>query len=144
MPVVRATRRVHFSAAHRLFRSDWSDERNAEVFGDCSNPSWHGHNYELEVIVEGRVDAETGFVMDLKRLKDVLEARVLSDVDHRNLNSEVEWLSGVNPTAENLAVAVWHRIVHAVPEGVRLAKVVIHETPRNSAEYFGPEEDAGP
>lgn len=144
MPVVRATRRVHFSAAHRLFRSDWSDERNAEVFGDCSNPSWHGHNYELEVTVEGRVDAETGFVMDLKRLKDVLEARVLSDVDHRNLNSEVEWLSGVNPTAENLAVAVWDRIVHAVPEGVRLAKVVIHETPRNSAEYFGPEENARP
>ncbi len=144
MPVVRATRRVHFSAAHRLFRSDWSDERNAEVFGDCSNPSWHGHNYELEVTVEGRVDAETGFVMDLKRLKDVVEARVLLDVDHRNLNSEVEWLSGVNPTAENLAVAVWHRIVHAVPEGVRLAKVVIHETPRNSAEYFGPEENDEP
>ncbi len=144
MPVVRATRRVHFSAAHRLFRSDWSDERNAEVFGDCSNPSWHGHNYELEVTVEGCVDTETGFVMDLKRLKDMLEARVLSDVDHRNLNSEVEWLSGVNPTAENLAVAVWDRIIHAVPEGVRLAKVVIHETPRNSAEYFGPEENAGP
>ena len=144
MPVVRATRRVHFSAAHRLFRSDWSDERNAEVFGDCSNPSWHGHNYELEVTVEGCVDTETGFVMDLKRLKDMLEARVLSDVDHRNLNSEVEWLSGVNPTAENLAVAVWDRIIHAVPEGVRLAKVVIHETPRNSAEYFGIEENAGP
>ena len=144
MPVVRATRRVHFSAAHRLFRSDWSDERNAEVFGDCSNPSWHGHNYELEVTVEGCVDTETGFVMDLKRLKDMLETRVLSDVDHRNLNSEVEWLSGVNPTAENLAVAVWDRIIHAVPEGVRLAKVVIHETPRNSAEYFGPEENAGP
>ena len=144
MPVVRATRRVHFSAAHRLFRPDWSDERNVEVFGDCSNPSWHGHNYELEVTVEGSVDAETGFVMDLKRLKDVLEARVLSDVDHRNLNNEVEWLSGMNPTAENLAVAIWDRIVHAVPEGVRLAKVVIHETPRNSAEYSGPEENARP
>ena len=144
MPVVRATRRVHFSAAHRLFRPDWSDERNAEVFGDCSNPSWHGHNYELEVTVEGSVDAETGFVMDLKRLKDVLEARVLSDVDHRNLNNEVEWLSGMNPTAENLAVAIWDRIVHAVPEGVRLAKVVIHETPRNSAEYSGAEENARP
>ena len=144
MPVVRATRRVHFSAAHRLYRPDWSDERNAEVFGDCSNPSWHGHNYELEVTVEGRVDTETGFVMDLKGLKEVLEARVLSHVDHRNLNSEVEWLSGVNPTAENLAVAIWDRIVHAVPEGVRLAKVVIHETPRNSAEYFGPEGNAGP
>ena len=144
MPVVRATRRVHFSAAHRLYRSDWSDERNAEVFGDCSNPSWHGHNYELEVTVEGRVDTETGFVMDLKRLKDVLENRILSDVDHRNLNSEVEWLSGVNPTAENLVVAIWDRIVHVVPEGVRLARVVIHETPRNSAEYFGPAENAGP
>ncbi len=82
--------------------------------------------------------------MDLKRLKEVLEARVLSHVDHRNLNSEVEWLSGVNPTAENLAVAVWDRIIHAVPEGVRLAKVVIHETPRNSAEYSGPEENARP
>ena len=144
MPVVRATRRVHFSAAHRLFRPDWSDERNVEVFGDCSNPSWHGHNYELEVTVEGSVDAETGFVMDLKRLKDVLEARVLSDVDHRNLNNEVEWLSGMNPTAENLAVAIWDRIVRAVPEGVRLAKVVVHETPRNSAEYFGPEPNAEP
>jgi len=144
MPVVLATRRVHFSAAHRLFRSDGSDERNAEVFGDCSNPSWHGHNYKLEVTVEGCVDTETGFVMDLKRLKDMLEARVLSDVDHRNLNTEVEWLSGANPTAENLAVAVWDRIIHAVPEGVRLTKVVIHETPRNSAEYFGPEENAGP
>ena len=144
MPLVRATRRAHFSAAHRLFRSDWTDERNAEVFGDCANPSWHGHNYELEVTVEGRVDAETGFVMDLKRLKEVLEARVLSDVDHRNLNSEVEWLSDVNPTAENLAVAIWDRLVHAVPAGVRLAKVVIHETPRNCAEYSGPEENARP
>ena len=132
MPLVRATRRVHFSAAHRLFRSDWTDERNAEVFGDCANPSWHGHNYELEVTVEGPVDTETGFVMDLKRLKEALEAQVLSDVDH------------LNPTAENLAVAIWGRIVHAVPEGVRLAKVVVHETPRNSAEYSGPEENVGP
>ena len=136
MPLVRATRRVHFSAAHRLFRSDWTDERNAEVFGDCANPSWHGHNYELEVTVEGPVDTETGFVMDLKRLKEALEAQVLSDVDHRNLNSEVEWLAGVNPTAENLAVAI--------PEGVRLAKVVVHETPRNSAEYSGAKENVGP
>ena len=144
MPLLRATRRVHFSAAHRLFRSDWTDERNAEVFGDCANPSWHGHNYELEVTVEGPVDTETGFVMDLKRLKEVLEAQVLSDVDHRNLNSEVEWLAGVNPTAENIAVAIWGRIVHAVPEGVRLAKGVVHETPRNSAAYSGPEENVGP
>ncbi len=106
MPVVRATRRVHFSAAHRLYRPDWSDERNAEVFGDCSNPNWHGHNYELEVTVEGAVDPETGFVMDLKQLKQVLERRVLSDVDHRNLNREVAWLADVNPTTENLVVAI--------------------------------------
>ena len=144
MPVVRATRRVHFSAAHRLFRSDWSDERNAEVFGDCSNPNWHGHNYELEVTVEGPVDPDTGFVMDLKHLKEVLERGVLSDVDHRNLNLEVEWLSGVNPTTENLTVAIWDQVVHALPEGVRLAKVVLHETLRNSAEYSGPEESTGP
>ena len=144
MPVVQVTRRVHFSAAHRLYRPDWSDERNAEVFGDCSNPSWHGHNYELEVTVEGPVDTDTGFGMDLKCLKDVLENRVLADVDHRNLNSEVEWLADVNPTTENLVVAIWDRVVHAVPEGVRLAKVVLHETPRNSAEYCGPEENTGP
>ncbi len=142
MPVVRATRRVHFSAAHRLYRPDWSDERNAEVFGDCSNPNWHGHNYELEVTVEGAVDPETGFVVDLKQLKQVLERRVLSDVDHRNLNREVAWLADVNPTTENLVVAIWDRIVDAMPEGVKLANVVIHETPRNSAQYSGPEENA--
>jgi 6-pyruvoyltetrahydropterin/6-carboxytetrahydropterin synthase len=140
MPIVRATRRVHFSAAHRLFRPDWSDERNAEVFGDCSNPNWHGHNYELEVTVEGPVDPETGFVMDLKVLKDVLEDRVVRDVDHKNLNNEVAWLEGTNPSTENLAVAVWDRIADGLPDGVCLAKVTVHETPRNSVEYLGPTE----
>ena len=143
MHEVRATRRVHFSAAHRLYRPEWSDERNAEVFGDCSNPNWHGHNYELSVTVEGPVDPETGFVMDLKQLKAVLEDRVVSDVDHRNLNTEVDWMSGVNPTTENLAVAIWNRITDALPEGVRLASVVVHETPRNSVEYTGPQENDG-
>ncbi len=140
MPTVRATRRIHFSAAHRLFRSDWSDERNAEVFGDCANPNWHGHNYELDVTVEGEIDRETGFVMDLKLLRDALEARVIEDVDHRNLNLEVPWLEGINPTTENLAVAIWGRLVDAVPAGARLASVMVHETPRNSVEYTGPEE----
>src|SRR5687768_9506280 len=95
MDVVRATRRVHFSAAHRLHRSDWSDERNREVFGDCANPNWHGHNYEIDVTVEGPVDPETGFLMDLKDLKELLERRVLVDVDHKNLNTEVPWLEGI-------------------------------------------------
>jgi len=137
MPRVRATRRVHFSAAHRLFRPDWPDDRNREVFGSCANPNWHGHNYELEVTVEGEVDPETGYVMDLKRLRAALESRVVEDVDHRNLNLEVEWLAGMNPTTENLVVAIWNRIETHLPDGVRLARVVLHETPRNSVEYTG-------
>ena len=141
MSVVRATRRAHFSAAHRLYRPDWSDEQNAQVFGDCSNPNWHGHNYELDVTVEGPVDPETGFVMDLKRLKEALEERVVGDLDHKNLNLEVSWLEGLNPTTENLVVAVWDRLVDAMPPGVRLARIVLHETPRNSVEYTGAQED---
>ncbi|MEJ2203449.1 MAG: 6-carboxytetrahydropterin synthase [Gemmatimonadota bacterium] len=137
MPTVRATRRVHFSAAHRLHRPDWSEERNASVFGDCANPNWHGHNYEVDVTVEGPVDRETGYVMDLKLLRDAVERHVLSDVDHKNLNLEVPWLADVNPTTENLVVAIWNRLVDALPEGVRLASVVLHETPRNSVEYTG-------
>lgn len=128
---------VHFSAAHRLYRADWSDERNAEVFGACSNPNWHGHNYELEVTVEGPVDPGTGFVMDLKRLKSLVNERVVADVDHKNLNTEVPWLEGVNPSTENVAVAVWGRLVDGLPEGVRLARVLLRETPRNWVEYTG-------
>lgn len=137
MAVVRATRSVHFSAAHRLYRAEWSEERNAEVFGDCSNPNWHGHNYELEVTVEGPVDAETGFVMDLKRLKDLVERRVVSEVDHKNLNTEVAWLEGINPSTENVSVAIWGRLRGELPDGVRLAKVMLRETPRNWVEYTG-------
>lgn len=137
MAVVRATRMVHFCAAHRLFRADWSDERNAEVFGDCSNPNWHGHNYELEVTVEGVVDQDTGFLMDLKHLKKVIEERVIFDVDHKNLNTEVAWLEGVNPSTENVAVAMWDRLVSGMPEGVKLVKVLLRETPRNWVEYTG-------
>ena len=137
MAVVRATRLVHFSAAHRLYRADWTDERNADVFGDCSNPHWHGHNYELEVTVEGEVDPETGFVMDLKLLKDLVQRRVVADVDHKNLNKEVSWLEGVNPSTENVAVAIWGRLVDELPGGVRLAKVLVRETPRNWVEYTG-------
>jgi 6-pyruvoyltetrahydropterin/6-carboxytetrahydropterin synthase len=138
MPVVRATRKVHFSAAHRLFREEWSEERNAEVFGDCSNPNWHGHNYDLYVTVEGPVDEETGFVMDLKTLKEILEERVVTDVDHRNLNLEVSWLEDILPSTENVAVAIWDRVEDALPEGVRLTKVALHETPRHFVEYTGP------
>ncbi len=142
MPNVLATRLVHFSAAHRLYRPDWSPERNAEVFGDCSNPNWHGHNYELEVTVEGAVDPETGFVMDLKDLKELVQERVIVDVDHKNLNTEVPWLEGVNPSTENVAVAIWDRLAGGMPSSVRLAKVLLRETPRNWVEYTGPDDRA--
>ena len=141
MDLVRITRKAHFSAAHRLYRPEWSEERNAEVFGDCSNPNWHGHNYELVVTVEGAIDPETGFVMNLRELKDILEEKVVSDMDHRNLNMDVPWLSEVNPTTENLAVSIWNRISESLPSGANLASVIVNETPRNSVEYRGPQED---
>jgi 6-pyruvoyltetrahydropterin/6-carboxytetrahydropterin synthase len=134
---VRVTRRLHFSAAHRLHREDWTEARNREVFGLCSNPNWHGHNYELDVTVEGPVDAETGYVLDLKTLRDLVEARVIADVDHRNLNVDVSWLAEVNPTTENLVVAIWRRLEGTMPANVRLVRLVLHETPRNAVEYEG-------
>jgi len=137
MPRVSVTRRVHFCAAHRLFRADWSDEKNHEVFGACANPRWHGHNYELDVTVEGEIDPETGYVMDLKRLRDAVEARVVRDLDHRNLNEEVIWLEGIIPTTENLVVSIWQRIKPSLPTGIQLRRLVLWETPRNYAEYEG-------
>ncbi|UCC26909.1 MAG: 6-carboxytetrahydropterin synthase [Gemmatimonadales bacterium] len=137
MPHVRVTRRVHWNSAHRLHRADWSDQRNEQVFGACSNPHWHGHNYEMDVTVSGPVDPETGYVLDLKILKEILEQRVVSDLDHRNLNVQVPWLEGVNPTTENLVVAIWERLVDQLPSGLRLERIVLWETPRNYVEYTG-------
>ena len=137
MPKVRVTRRLHFSAAHRLHRPDWTEERNQAVFGLCASPNWHGHNYELDVTVEGEVDGETGFVYDLKQLRELVEARVITDLDHRNLNLDVSWLDGVNPTTENLVVAIWNRLAGGLPPAVRLVRLVLYETPRNYVEYTG-------
>jgi 6-pyruvoyltetrahydropterin/6-carboxytetrahydropterin synthase len=137
MARVKITRRLHFAAAHRLGRPEWDEDRNAAVFGQCANPNWHGHNYELDVTVEGEVDPETGFVMDLKALKSVVEERVIADVDHRNLNLDVGWMEGLNPTTENLVVAIWDRLVSVIPEGAELVRLVLWETPRNYVEYSG-------
>lgn len=137
MPTVRVTRRIHWNSAHRLFRPDWSDERNEQVFGACANPHGHGHNYEMDVTVSGPIDPETGFVMDLKLLRDLLENRVESDLDHRHLNIEVPWLKGINPTTENLVVAIWDRLVGHMPKGITLHRIVLWETPRNYVEYTG-------
>ena len=136
MPKVRITRRVHFSAAHRLHNPRLSEEQNRELYGLCNNPNWHGHNYELDVTVEGEVDPDTGYVLDLKALKDLVEAEVVTDLDHRNLNLDVPWLEGVLPSTENLVVAIWDRLAPRIPSG-RLVRLVLWETPRNSAEYTG-------
>ncbi len=137
MPRVRITRTLHFSAAHRLGRPEWTQERNEAVFGQCASPNWHGHNYELDVTVYGEADPETGFVLDLKVLRELVEGRVIADVDHRNLNVDVPWMNGVNPTTENLVVAIWRRLEGQLPEGVRLVRLVLRETPRNTVEYEG-------
>ncbi len=137
MPTVRVTRRVHFSAAHRLGRDDWDDARNRETFGLCANPNWHGHNYEMDVTVEGEVDPDTGYVLDLKKLRELVEARVVDELDHGNLNLDVAWLQGLNPTTENLVVAIWGRLADALPSGARLVRITLWETPRNYVEYSG-------
>lgn len=137
MPNVRVTRRVHWNSGHRLYRPDWTDERNSEVFGPCANPHGHGHNYEMDVTVSGPIDPETGYVLDLKILKDLVEARVLAHLDHRNLNIEVPWLEGLNPTTENLVVAIWQRLAGHMPADVVLERLVLWETPRNYVEYTG-------
>jgi 6-pyruvoyltetrahydropterin/6-carboxytetrahydropterin synthase len=136
MPIARVTRRVHFSAGHRLHNPAFDDEKNRTTYGLCNNPNGHGHNYDLEVTVSGPVDPETGFVMDLKQLKGLLGSQVLSDLDHANLNVDVDWLEGVIPTTENLAIAIWERLDGRLGD-VKLECVKIWETERNMVEYRG-------
>ena len=130
-PTVLVSRREAFNAAHRLFDPRLSDEENRRLFGKCAN--LHGHNYVLEVVVAGQVDQATGYVFDLKELSDVICRRVVQDVDHRNLNTDVPWLEGRIPTAENLAAAFWERISSELPEGL-LRSVRVWETDKNWAE----------
>ena len=130
------TRREHFSSSHRLFNPGWSDERNQEVFGKCNNPAGHGHNYYLEVTVAGPVSADTGYVVDLKQLKEVILSRVVSKVDHKNLNVDVDFLAGMIPTAENIAIGIWKQLVDAIPQG-KLYQVRLYETEKNFVDYRG-------
>lgn len=127
--------KVFFEAAHRLHNSDRDDDWNRAVFGKCNNPHGHGHNYALEVSVFGEVDPDTGYLIDMKDLKRVIADRVVDEVDHRHLNLDVPWLDGINPTAENLARVFFERIEPALPDGVSLATVTVHETERNSSSY---------
>jgi len=137
MPRVRVTRVLHFSAAHRLARPDWSEEQNRRAFGECANPNWHGHNYELEVTVAGPVDQSTGYVMDLKDLKELANRHVVADLDHRNLNLDVPWLEGVVPSTENLVVRIWERLAPLIEPPAVLERLVLRETPRHWVEYAG-------
>lgn len=133
---VTVNRKAHFNAAHRLYRSDWDDARNEAVFGKCSNPYYHGHNYELIVAVTGEIDPETGFVIDLKLLADIIEERIEDYLDHKNLNEEIEEFKTLNPTAENIVVVIWNRLREALEPHLEL-KVTLYETPRNFVEYSG-------
>lgn len=134
--VVYITRRETFAAAHRLFKPDLSDEENLKMFGKCSNPNWHGHNYTLEVIVKGEVDTDTGFVMDLKDLKDIVRENVISKVDHKNLNLDTDFMKGKIPTSENIVIAIWNELESKITKG-KLFSVKLYETENNYFEYKG-------
>lgn len=135
-PQVTVTRRLHFSAAHRVHNPAMSDEENRRVFGKCNNPNWHGHNYILDVSVTGTLDERTGYVIDLSRVKQIVEERVIQHVDHRNLNLEVEFMRGIIPTTENVVVAFWRELEPALAPA-RLTKLVLWETVNNHVEYEG-------
>ena len=134
--VVYITRRETFAAAHRLFKQELSDEENLKLFGKCSNPNWHGHNYTLEVIVAGEVDADTGFVMDLKDLKEIVRKNVIAKVDHKNLNLDTDFMKGKIPTSENIVVAIWNELEEKITKG-KLFSVKLYETENNYFEYKG-------
>ena len=127
-------RKAHFNAAHRLYRPDWSDEKNEAVFGLCSNPHFHGHNYELEVKVTGEVDPETGYLIDLKWLKTLIKQHIEDKMDHKNLNLEVEEFKSLNPTAENICYVIWNVLREQLDSKYDLT-IRLYETPRNYVEY---------
>lgn len=136
--MIHITRRERFNAAHRLFRSDFSDEKNMEVFGKCSNPNWHGHNYELFVTVKGIVYEETGFLVNLKTLSKIVKSKVISKLDHKNINLEVDFMKGKLASTENLAVGIWNELEKSVQDiGAELHCVKVVESENNFVEYYG-------
>ncbi|MHB1197384.1 MAG: 6-pyruvoyl trahydropterin synthase family protein [Lutibacter sp.] len=133
---VTVNRKAHFNAAHRLYNSDWTDARNSTVFGKCANPHYHGHNYELIVSVKGEIHPETGFVMDMKILKSLIETEIEEQFDHKNLNEEVPEFKTLNPTAENIAVVIWNKLRPKIEKNLELS-ITLYETPRNFVTYSG-------
>ncbi len=133
---VTVSRKAHFNAAHRLYRKDWTDEMNNRIFGKCNNPNFHGHNYELIVHVTGDIDVETGFVMDLKTLSDIIYQEIEVAFDHKNLNLDVEEFKDLNPTAENIAVVIWNKLRKRIEDDKKI-KVELYETARNFVSFEG-------
>lgn len=133
---VKVSRKANFNAAHRLYRPDWSFEKNDAVFGKCNNPNYHGHNYDLIVSVKGEIDQETGYVMDMKVLKDLIKEHVEEALDHKNLNEDVPDFKNLNPTAENIVVVIWNKLRPYIEKTNEL-EVLLYETPRNFVTYSG-------
>ncbi|WP_243472569.1 6-pyruvoyl trahydropterin synthase family protein [Winogradskyella sp. MH6] len=133
---VTVHRKAHFNAAHRLYRKDWSFEKNDAVFGLCNNPNFHGHNYELIASVTGEIDTETGYVIDVKFLKDIIKSEVEDAFDHKNLNVEVPEFQDLNPTAENIAVVIYNKVKAKLDPKFHL-EITLYETPRNFVTYSG-------
>ena len=133
---MKVSRRATFNAAHRLFRPDWTDEKNVEIFGKCSNPNFHGHNYVLEVILDGEIDPETGYVIDLKIVKDAIKSEIDERFDHRNLNLDCPEFKDLNPTEENISVVVWNLLRDKLPMHLELT-IKLWETENNCVEYAG-------
>jgi 6-pyruvoyltetrahydropterin/6-carboxytetrahydropterin synthase len=133
---VTVHRKAHFNAAHRLYRKDWNFEKNDEIFGKCNNPNFHGHNYELIASVTGEIDPETGYVIDVKILKDIIKSEVEDAFDHKNLNIEVPEFENLNPTAENIAVVIYNKVKAKLDPKFDL-EITLYETPRNFVTYSG-------
>ena len=135
--MVYITRIEHFNAAHRLFNPTWSYEQNEAVFGKCANENWHGHNFELYVTIKGHPNPDTGFVYDVKRLSMIVKEHVIDKLDHKNLNVDVDFMTGKLCSIENLAVAIWEQLKPHLPKEVQLHSLKLYETPRIFVEYFG-------
>jgi 6-pyruvoyltetrahydropterin/6-carboxytetrahydropterin synthase len=136
--MIYQTRRERFCAAHRMFKKEWSDEVNQKVFGKCSNPNWHGHNYVLWVTVKGEPSDEHGFVMNMNILKQIILENVINKIDHKNINLEVDFMKGRIATTENLAISIWNTLNPFIEkEGASLHRIKIEETENNSIEYYG-------
>ena len=136
--MIYITRRERFNAAHRLFRTEYNDEKNLEIFGKCSNPNWHGHNYELFVTVKGEVNPKTGFLINLKALSKIIREEVIEKIDHKNINIEVGFMKNKMASTENLAIGVWEQLEKEVSGlDVTLYRVKIYESENNFVEYFG-------